>query len=219
MAKAIFLTDSQLRHLFKVAAVRGDNPIRDKALIMTMYGTGMKLTEAATLPLGAYLKPNGDVLIDSEIPAEVAYNGKARPICWTNEKLKEAINAYLDYRVRHKHGMSTKKAAYRGLDPLQPIFLTENGTPFKLIPRKTGSGATTYSCDAIGDTIKTLHQQAGVEGATAESCRRTFAVRLHQAGIDIRHINEALGHETLTATKRLIDQEPVKLGKLVAGVI
>lgn len=51
------------------------------------------------------------------------------------------------------------------------------------------------------------------------SGRRTFAVRLSQKGYDIRHINELLGHETLTATKRLIDADPVRLGALVAGVI
>lgn len=219
MAKAIFLGDSQLRHLFKVAAVRGDNPVRDTALILTMYGTGMKLTEAATLPVRAYLKPNGDVLVDSEIPPEVAYNGKARPICWTNAKVKEAIDAYLALRSKLGLGVSTKAGVYRGLDPNLPLFLTESGTPFRLVPRRTGRGAITYSCDAIGDTIKTLHQQAGIEGATAESARRTFAVRLHQKGFDLRHINELLGHETLKATKNLIDQDPVKLGSIVAGVI
>ena len=51
------------------------------------------------------------------------------------------------------------------------------------------------------------------------SGRRTFAVRLHHHGYDLRHINELLGHETLTATKRLIDADPVCLGSLVAGVI
>jgi site-specific recombinase XerD len=44
-------------------------------------------------------------------------------------------------------------------------------------------------------------------------------VRLHQKGFDLRHINELLGHETLKATKNLIDQDPVKLGSIVAGVI
>lgn len=219
MAKAIFLAESQLRHLFKVAAVRGENPIRDTALILTMYGTGLKLTEAATLPLRAYLTPKGEVLSDSEVPAEIAYNGKARPIFWRNVRIKESMESYLSYRLKHGHGVTVKKDAFRGLDPDGPIFLTETGTPFKLVKRTTGTGAITYSCDAIGDTIKTVHQKAGIEGATAESCRRTFAVRLHQKGYDLRHINELLGHETLKATKNLIDQDPIKLGSIVVGVI
>ena len=219
MAKATFIIDSDLKHLFKAAAVTGDIPVRNVALIMTMYGTGLKLTEVARLPVSRYLSANGTVLVDSEVPAEIAYNGKARPLHWTNTKVVDAINKYLEYRVRHRHGVTTRTAAYRGLDPDGPIFMTENGTPFKMVKRTTRTGALSYSCDTVGDTIKELHKKAGIEGATAESCRRTFAVRLHQKGYDLRHINELLGHETLKATKNLIDQDPVRLGALVAGVI
>lgn len=38
-------------------------------------------------------------------------------------------------------------------------------------------------------------------------------------GYDLRHINELLGHETLTAAKRLMDADPVGLGAIVTGVI
>jgi site-specific recombinase XerD len=44
-------------------------------------------------------------------------------------------------------------------------------------------------------------------------------VRLHRRGYDLRHISELLGHGTLTATKQLIESDPVKLGDLVASVI
>jgi site-specific recombinase XerD len=88
-----------------------------------------------------------------------------------------------------------------------------------MVKRTASTGAISYSCDWVGDAIKEIHQKAGILGATAESCRRTFAVRLHQKGYDLRHINELLGHETLKATKNLIDQDPVRLGAIVAGVI
>lgn len=219
MAKATFVLDSDLKHLFKAAAVTGDIPVRNVALIMTMYGTGIKLTEVARLPISCYLSAKGDVLEDSEVPTEIAYNGKTRPLHWTNAKVVNAIDRYLEYRLRHRHGITTRAAAYRGLDPDSPIFLTETGTPFKMVKRTTTTGAVSYSCDTVGDTIKEMHKKAGIEGATAESCRRTFAVRLHQRGYDLRHINELLGHETLKATKNLIDQDPVRLGAIVAGVI
>jgi site-specific recombinase XerD len=97
MAKASFIVDSDLKHLFKVAAVTGDIPIRNVALIMTMYGTGMKLTEVARLPVSRYLSAKGDVLEDSEVPTEIAYNGKVRPLHWTNAKVIAAIDKYLTY--------------------------------------------------------------------------------------------------------------------------
>lgn len=219
MAKATFIIEKDLTRLFKVATVTGDNPVRNTALILVLYGTGMKLTEIARLPINRLLSAKGEFLEDSEVPAEIAYNGKARPLHWTNTKLISALEKYLEFRIRHRHAVTTRTGAYRSLDPDSPIFLTETGTPFKMVKRKTRKGAISYSCDTVGDTIKELHQKAGIEGATAESCRRTFAVRLHQKGFDLRHINELLGHETLKATKNLIDQDPVRLGAIVAGVI
>lgn len=219
MAKAPYIEDARLKHLLKVTAISGESPIRNTALLLTIYGTGMMLTEIARLPLKTYLRPDGTLCEKSCVPAEIAYNGKERPLWWSNAKVVDAIDKYIEFRVRHKHRVTTKKAAFRGLDPEGPIFLTGEGEPFRLMERKTATGAISYSCDSLSQLFRKLHLQAGIEGASAMSGRRTFAVRLHRKGYDLRHINELLGHETLTATKRLIDADPVRLGALVAGVI
>ena len=219
MAKAPFIEDSRLKHMLKVAAISGESPLRNVALLYTIYGTGMMPTEVARMPLSRYLKADGVLLEKSCVPAEVAYNGKERPLWWSNAKVVNAIDQYLDYRLRHKQGVTTRKAAYRGLDPESPIFLTGEGEPFKLTKRETPAGTISYACDSLSQLFRKLHEQAGIEGASAMSGRRTFAVRLHQKGFDLRHINELLGHETLKATKNLIDQDPVRLGAIVAGVI
>ena len=219
MAKAPFIEDSRLRHLLKVTAVSGESPERNVALLHVIYGTGMMLTEVATMRIEHYLTPDGSIREKSSVPADVAYNGKERPLWWSNSKVTDSIDKYLALRARLGHGVTTRRAAYRGLDPSSPIFLTGDGAPYKLIERKTSTGAITYSCDSLSQLFRKLHQQCGIEGASAMSGRRTFAVRLHQRGFDLRHINELLGHETLKATKNLIDQDPVRLGAIVAGVI
>ena len=61
--------------------------------------------------------------------------------------------------------------------------------------------------------------QAGLHGPNALAGRRTFAVRLHRKGFDLKLISELLGHATVTATKHLIDGDPVKLGTIVAGIV
>lgn len=175
------------------------------------------MTELATLPVSRYLKTNSTLLEKSCIPAVIAYNGKERPLWWSNVKVVAAIDKYLEYRVRHNHGVTTRQAAFKSLDPDSPIFLTGDGEPYKLIKRKTATGAISYSCDSLSQLIRRLHLQAGIEGGSAADARRTFAVRLHRFGYDLRHINELLGHETLSATKKLIDADPVRLGAIVAG--
>lgn len=219
MAKASYIQDYQLKHMLKVAAVCGESPVRNTALLTCVYGTGMMLTEIARLPLNAYLAPDGSVLEESAIAPDIAYNGTERPLYWSNKKVVEAIDTYLVYRVEHRHRVTTKKAAYRGLDPLAPIFLTDLGEPYKLTERRTGTGAISHSCDSLSQLFRKLHAQAGIEGASAMSGRRTFGVNLNNKGYDLKHIKVLLGLKSLQATKALINADPVRLSKIAAGVI
>ena len=219
MAKAPYIEEGRLRHLLKVAGISGESPLRNVALLTTVYGTGMMLTEIARMPVRAYLNGDGSVREKSCVDAAIAYNGKERPIYWSNTKVTNAMDAYLAYRAAQRQGATSMATAFRGLDPDGPLFLTGEGQPYKLIERRTRSGTPSYSCDSLSQLFRKLHLQAGIEGASAMSGRRTFAVRLANNGFDLRHINELLGHETLTATKRLIDADPVRLGAIVARVI
>ena len=218
MAKTLFVEENRLRHMLKVTAVSGEFPARNTALITTIYGTGMMLTELATLPLKAYLQPDGSIVDESAVPAEIAYNGQQRPLYWSNDKVTAAIDKYLLRRAELGHRITTRKGAYRGLDPNAPIFLTDEGEAYKLTERRTTTGAVSYSCDSLSQLFRKLHAQAGIEGASAMSGRRTFAVRLANNQIDLKSIKVLLGLKTLRATKNLIDADPVRLGKIAAGV-
>lgn len=218
MAKTLFIEEKSLRHLLKVTTVSGEFPTRNTALITTIYGTGMMLTEVATLPLKAYLQPDGSILDESAVPADIAYNGEQRPLYWSNDKVTAAIDKYLLRRAKLGHRVTTRKGAYRGLDPNAPIFLTDQGEAYKLTERRTATGAVSYSCDSLSQLFRKLHAQAGIEGASAMSGRRTFAVRLANNQIDLKSIKVLLGLKTLRATKNLIDSDPVRLGKIAAGV-
>lgn len=219
MAKAPVVEEKQLRHMLKVAAVTGVSPVRDVALLYVLYGTGMMLTELASLTVRDYINENGTVREESSVRAAIAHNSRERSVFWVNPKVVEAIDQYLATRVTLRHGVTTRKAAFRSLDPDGTLFRRADGEPYGLIARKSASGIISYSCDSLSQVFRRLHLQAGIEGGHALAGRRTFAVRLHRKGFDIRHISELLGHGTLTATKRLIDCDPVKLGDLVAGVV
>ena len=218
MAKPPVVEDKELKHLLKVASVTGDSPVRDIALLLVAYGTGIMLTELASLLVRDYLKEDGTVREESRIRAEIAHNNRERPLYWSNPRVVAAINAYLDYRIKHKHGVTTRKAAFRSLDPDGPLFRRADGEPYQLTMRKLGSGAISYSCDSLSQVFRRLHSQAGIVGH-ALAARRTFAVRLYRKGYDVRHLAELLGHSTISSTRRLVDEDPVRLADLVAGVV
>src|SRR5437867_3446881 len=133
MAKTPFIEDHKLKHMLKVAAVSGECPTRNVALLYVLYGCGLMLTEIARLPLSDYLNVDGTIKDKSLVRAEIAYNGKPRPLYWSSPRVTAALDRYIEYRLTHKHGVTTRKAAYRGLDPDTPMFRTGDGEPYRLI--------------------------------------------------------------------------------------
>jgi site-specific recombinase XerD len=219
MAKSPVIEPHQLRHAVKVAAVSGQNAKRDVALLLVFYGTGLTANEVAKLEVSDYLVANGRTLVESTVRPEIAFNGKARPLVWSGSKTCAALDDYLDSRLAARHGVTTSPAAYRGLAPKSPLFLTGDGEPFSFTRRTTPSGAVSYSCESLTEIVRRLHQQAGIEHGNASAARRTFAVRLHRDGRSLKLIQQLIGVSSLSAVKRLIDGDPVRLASVVSGVI
>ncbi|MFM0305751.1 site-specific integrase [Paraburkholderia sediminicola] len=219
MARPPVVELHQVRHALKVAAVTGQTPIRDVALLLLFYGTGLMPNEAAKLLISDYLKANGSVRVESAVRPEIAFNGRARPLLWASAKTCRAIDDYLAYRLVARHGVTTSPAAYRGLDPHGPLFRASDGEPFTFTRRVTGSGAISYSCETLTEIVRRLHQQAGIESGNASAARRTFAVRLHRDGRSLKLIQQLIGVSSLSAVKNLIDGDPVRLSAIVSGVI
>lgn len=219
MAKALSITEHQLKHMLRVTEKSNVFPARNLAVLYMLYGTGMRLTEIALLPVKNYLLPDGKVRIKSCMPAEIAYNSTERPLYWSNQKVTAALDAYLAHRTEHNHMTTTKKAAFRGLDPDSPIILTDEGKPYKLYARKTSTGAVSRSADALSQLIRGLHSKSGLEGGGAESGPVWFARSLDSKLYDLKSISVLLGHKQMSTTKKLLETDPHRLGKIAAGVI
>lgn len=219
MAKPPVIEDKQIEHLIKATAAYTRTPERDMALLLTLYGTALSVTELATITVGDYLEPKGSVRVTSAVRVDVAHNGEERPLYWSNKRIVAALDKYLTWRLEHKQGLTIKKGAYRGLDPDSPIFLTDDGQPYSLTKRTLPSGVLSYSCNTLGAYISRLHANAGIEGGSAQSARRTLAVKLHRAGYDLVHIAALLGHKSVTTTKRLVTLDPVRMADIVARAV
>lgn len=219
MAKPPVIEDKQIEHLLKATAACSRVPLRDAALLLVLYGTALSVTELATITVGDYLDAKGNVRVTSAVRVDVAHNGEERPLFWSNKRIVTALDAYLAWRVEHKQGITVRKGAYRGLDPEGALFLTEFGEPYALTKRKLPSGVMSYSCNTLGAYISRLHANAGIEGGSAQSARRTFAVKQHRQGRDLVHIAAILGHKSVSTTKRLVQGDPVRLADIVAKAV
>ncbi len=217
MPKPAILEDSDLEWLIKVTSKAPKNSRRNIALCYTLFGTGMTPSEIALLRVNDYLTSDGAVMADTEVRAEIAFNERSRPLCWTNKKLVKAIDAYLTERFTHGLGLGPHNT-YRGLAASSPLFLGRGQDGFTF--RKTvRNGKEYFNCASLSNLYRKLLQEAGIEGATTESGRRTMAVKMHRKGVGIRTINEVLGQVSMTATKRLVEGDPVRLGNLLREII
>lgn len=219
MSKSLVIEPYQVRHALKIAAVTGRARLRDVAVLAVLYSTGVMPNEAAKLIVSDYLTEDGRVRVDSTLRAEITVNGKVRPLVWASRKTCSALDDYLRYRLDNRHGVSTAQAAYRGLDPLSPLFLAEDGEPFTFTRRVTRTSAVSYSCESLTELIRRLHEQAGIEGGNASAARRSFAVGLHREGRSMKVIQQLTGLSSLAAVKKLVDSDPVTLASIVRGVI
>ena len=219
MAKPQVVSDRNFEHMLKATSAYSRVPERDKALLLTLYGTALGVTELACLTVADYLNADGTVREKSRVREGVAHNGVPRPLYWTNHRVCAAMDEYLAWRVSNKQGITVKHGAYRALDPASAIFLTEAGAAYGLTEKKLPSGAVSYSCNALGASISKLHAHAGIEGGSAQSARRTFATKLHRKGYDYRHLAEILGVQSVTTVKRLVEADPVDLIGIVSGAV
>lgn len=216
MAKAVYITNNQRKNLFKVTAACSNNPARDQALLALVLATPMKVIELSRITVGDAMAENGKYLKDSAMRPELTFNGKPRPLSWVSMGLRIFLGDYFEYRRKERHGVTTLLGAYVGLDPESPLILTDDGKPFPLDRRTTPKGTITYTCSSMTRLISKRMAEAGIEGGTAESGRRTFAVNLQRQGFSIAVIHRLLGNANLKTTRRLLDSDPEDLGAIAS---
>ena len=219
MALPPVVEDKNLEHMLKATQGHSRMPERDVALLFVLYGTALSTTELARLKVSDYLQPDGRVKVESAVCKDVAHNGEARPLYWSNKRVVNSLDKYIAWRLERKHGATIRKGAYRGLDPDSALFLTDDGKPYALTGKRLPSGVLSYSCNTLGAVISKLHTNAGIEGGNAQAARRTWAVKQHRKGYDLVHIAKILGHKSITTTKRLVEKDPVRLADIVAGAL
>lgn len=218
-AKLHVIEDRQIEHLLKTTAAYSQVMERDTALLQVLYGIALTTTELATIAVSDYLDAKGSVRVVSLVRAEVAHNGEARPLYWSNRRVVKALDAYLAWRASHRQGVTTKRGMYRGLDPSSPIFLTEDGRHYSLTQRTLPSGSLSASSNALGALISRLHANAGIDGSNAQGARRAWAVKQYRKGVDLAHIALLLGHKSVSTTRRLVEDELVLFADIVARAI
>jgi integrase/recombinase XerC len=144
---------------------------RDRAVVELLYGAGLRVGELVILDL--------DDLRQSRRLVRVRGKGRKERIVPYGRRAEEAITAYLPDRARWRRGSD---------DRSDPLFVNQRGG------RLTDRSVRRLLDAAVSRTAAThrLHPHA---------LRHAFATHLLEAGMDLRAIQELLGHSSLATTQ------------------
>jgi integrase/recombinase XerC len=157
---------------------------RDRAILETLYATGVRVSELTGLDLD-------DIDFKHETVRVLGKGGKERVVPF-GSKARDALQIYFDVR-----GEILLKAPERLSDPMA-VFLNYQGTRI-----------SSRSIDRLID--KYVRECAQIHDISPHSLRHSFATHLLSAGADLRAIQELLGHARLSTTQIYTQVSPEKL--------
>lgn len=168
------LDDSQLRQLLEAPNTGKKDGIRDRSLLETLFSTGLRVSELASL--------NSDqVNLERREFGIIGKGGKTR-VVFLSDAAAEWLEKYLKFRK----------------DTFKPLFIrfqgrvdpTNGGENMRLTPRSIQRTLEKY-VKKIGIPVK----------ATPHTLRHSFATDLLINGADIRSVQEMLGHSNISTTQ------------------
>jgi integrase/recombinase XerD len=154
-------------------------PLRDRALLELLYGTGARISEAVGLDvddLGLAGRADGP-----SATLRLSGKGGKQRIVPMGRYAWEALDAYL---VRGRPALA---AGSRRASASPAVFLNARGG------RLTRQGAW--------GVLKAAAERAGLAGISPHTLRHSFATHLLDGGADVRVVQELLGHASVSTTQ------------------
>ena len=151
-------------------------PARDKALIMTMYSAGLRISELVSLNMKSITGRMDGAKITGK-------GGKDRFVFFSDEA-RAALDDYLPQRAERMRTNGFGKEPNGG-----SLFINRNGGPI--------------SVSGVRWIISSYAQRSGLgKRIHPHALRHSFATHLVNSGCDVRVVQEMLGHSSLSTTQR-----------------
>ena len=223
MPQAKTLKPGQIRHLLRVTDATSRHPERDCLILLLGITAGMRVTKIAQIEVQDVLFPSGMIRSEVSLRAAITKGCRQRLVYLAHQLTKDALEAYLLYRIRRGWRMESTTERYRGLTSHSPLILTFKGETFYMnIKRRineAGQQVDYLACDSLQAHITRLYKDAGIKGGSSHSGRRTFANGILRKTGDIEVVQQLLGHAELDHVMPYLEVVPGRLREMFAGVL
>ena len=178
MAKqAKVLNNTEVRKVLDYVATR-KHALRNRALIMMMFNTGMRVSEVASLRIKDVVDNEGNIKNQIRLLAENTKTNEARTV-FVNEKLRRELQQYAKVLVN-----------------------TNPNCKFFYSKKRDSDG---FTANTLTQHFHYMYKRVGLDGASSHSSRRTFITTLANKGIGVRVIMGLSGHKALSSVQCYID--------------
>ena len=166
------LSEDVVTHLLEAPDARTPSGVRDRAILETLYASGMRVSELVGLRAGDFIPGVDEISI-------VGKRNKQR-IVLLGSNAMQALATYVD-RAR-------PQLAAKNENPPDALFLGYRGTA--MVASSVQRIVDKY-VEQVSDTLK----------ISPHTLRHSFATHLMNHGADLRSVQELLGHESVVTTQ------------------
>ena len=171
------LNNDEIRKVLDYVATRKHSE-RNRAMIYTIFNTGMRVSEVANLRFKDVVEVEGAVRREIRLSAEDTKTKEAR-VVFVNDKLHKELTRYVKL--------------YKPLNTNVKFFYSQ---------KRASDG---YSPNTLAQFFHYLFNRAGITGASSHSGRRSFITNLANKGVGVRVIMGLSGHKALSSVQCYID--------------
>ena len=190
--QAEVLSPGDLRRLLNIAR-RGRVPDRDVVMVLLAFRAGLRAREIAHLTWEMVLDANGRIASMIEVRDGIAKRGGGRRVPM-HPQLAQAL-------MTLRRGLTAEQSA-----PEATVLQSLQGGPLR--------------ANSIVNWFIAKCCQAGLQGCSSHSGRRTFITKAaraaHRAGASLRDVQMLAGHRSIETTQGYIDGDTQAQRKLVS---
>lgn len=190
MAQARTLNEKELKLLLLYVNTR-KYAARDRAMICMSYYAGMRIGEIAAVKVADVLALDGSIKEEIRLTAAQT-KGKRGRVVVLSEKLRKEIQTYLLQRFGASSAKDLIAVSYS--DAMDKALFVTQKKPDKGF---TANGACWH--------MHSLYKQAGLDGCSSHSGRRSFLSSLSAKSVPLKVLMELAGHRQAQTTMRYVD--------------
>lgn len=171
------LNEQELRKVLDYIATR-KHALRNRALLMTTFLSGMRVAEVASLRFNDVVDGEGKIRNEIHLTPAMTKGQYAR-VVFVNERLRKEWEKYI--------------LIYYPEDKMKKFFYSQ---------KKNSDG---FNANTLTQHFHFLFKRAGIAGASSHSGRRSFITNLASKGVGVRVLASLAGHRSISTTQAYID--------------